>query len=230
MKTLHQSTLALIIAMVSTAALGPGTFLATGPDAPLRFTLHAGQSMLPTPEAVRTLIQVERGAGALRGSTMLLADAASPAAEFRFVDYSSLFAPGRAPVSGAQGHTPAGSDPGQAAWAGSTGYGAGSSAAALSSGMPLARSGGSLSGFGGFREPVGEAGPSAVALDDAALLDAGAAQTRLLQRGLTSGELAGAGQAEVGPGSGGNAVPEPATMLLLASGLLGLAAARRKRA
>jgi hypothetical protein len=186
--------------------------------------------VLPTPDEVRTLMQVERGTGAHRGTTMLLADAASPVAEFRFVDYSSLFVQGRAPAPGAQGYAPGWSDHALATLGTSNGYSASGAVAPPSSGMQLARSGGSLSGVRFNLEPADEAGPSAIALDDPELVGSGPGQSPALQPGPTPGEFAGTSQAEFGPGGGGNAVPEPATMLLLGGGLLGLAAARHRRA
>ncbi len=230
MKTIHKSTVAMMIALVSTAALGPGTFFAAGPDAASRRPLRISEPVVPAPEDLHSLMQAGFGAGANHAPAMLLADDASQRADFHSVDFAGFVLEARVPAL-AQRFTLGGSE--HAAANGSAGagpgYGAAGSATPAWSGMQLARSSGALSGLRIHWEQVGEAaGPSALALADPDPVETGVQQAAALPLGPAAGELDAMRRADSAQASGGHAIPEPATLLLIVFGLVGLAAATRR--
>lgn len=232
MKTIRKSTVAMMIALVSTAALGPGTFFAAGPDAASRRPLRISEPVVQVPDDLLSLMEVGFGTGANHAPAMLLADDTSQGADFLSVDFAGLALEVRVPAL-AQRFTPGGSEHARAngsAGAGS-GYGAAGSAAPAWSGMQLARSNGALSGLRIGWEQASEAtGPSALALDDPDLVGSSVQQAPALRLGPAAGELDAMSQADTAQASGGHAIPEPATLLLIVFGLLSLAAAKHRSA
>ena len=226
MKATRQSTLAILLALVSTAALGPGIFFPQWPDAPRQRALHAALPKPPTLAELETYMRMPLPDLAAGTPAMLLADESLQNADFLAVDFALAHAGGSAVFAGGAGFFPAVRVDGgsRGGYAGAVG----GNAPAPLQGTQLARSG-TVQSAGAGPLPGLAAGPSAIALDDPALVDRDIQQPPLLVLGPTPGDLDAGGQAGNGAADSTTAVPEPATMPLLGLGLLGLLAARRKR-
>jgi hypothetical protein len=228
MRSLRQPTLAVLIAMVSTAALGPGTFFAEDSDKvgrqASRIAVHEGTTLADLQELMR-VAPAERPNGVL---APLLLD--------ELPDTTQLHAVGFAPAVGGNAFVMAGgptgfpgvtgsevADAGNA-YATGAGYGSASSTrGAPSSRQPaqfagdnglLDSTGGRSSGF--LAAPAPE-GTSAFAPEVIGIIDRNVEQLPLL---ALAPDLVDAAV---------NEVPEPATGFLLGLGLLGLLGARRSR-
>nr|WP_314623614.1 PEP-CTERM sorting domain-containing protein [uncultured Noviherbaspirillum sp.] len=236
MTSLRHPTLAILIALVSTAALGPGIFLgddstALGRQA-ARIALHEGTTLTDLQELMR-LAPAERLNGVL---VPLLLDELPDTTQFHAVDFGQavggnafVVVGGSAGFPGVAGRESAGAGYGYVAGAG---YGSASSAG----GAPSSRQHAQFAGDNGLLDSTGGrssgflAAPatedsSAIAPEDIALVDRNVEQLPLLAlkpANVDTGSQASADAAV-------NAVPEPATGLLLGLGLLGLLGARRSR-
>jgi len=229
MKTLRRPTLAILFAIVSTAALGPGTTFMQEPGAAGKRSLHAARQNAPTlPELEAAMHSVFAGMPSA-SAVALLADAPMDAADFLAIDFAQARADGNgtgprvvggAPILVAAGSGEAPHAEYASAAAGATGAPARGTQLARSSGLQAAATG-PLSGV--------SAGPSAINLDDAAIVDGDIQQVPLLALSPAPGDFqAGARDGSSAAGAA-TAVPEPATALLTGLGLLGLLAAGRNR-
>jgi hypothetical protein len=235
MKALRQSTLAAVIALISTAALGPGTFFPQQPDA-------AGQrALLAAMPNTSTLGQLEASMRAtLPGLTLTMQDAPTAEAALENADFLS--------VDFVQGH---GNENGRALATGGTGFpvsqGADASArtgywptGAAPAAGPAPLQGQQLAPGSGFKAAgIGPlsglnadpalAGPSVISLDDPATAARDIPQAPLLALAPPADDLGIRNPSTDGAAGPASAIPEPASGMLLGLGLLGLLAAGRKR-
>lgn len=232
MKTIRQSTFAMIIALVSTAALGPGTIFPAGVDQMPRQDLSASTLPAPAPNDFMALLQAMENAGPSELATALLGMDRAGDEAFMAVDIGRPSAQPAMPVSGERGVRSGWSPLAGMNVGGNDGYGTAGQGLPGVPGMQLARRGASLTGVStGTASGSPEGGPSVIALDDPALMDRDIQQLPASFVSPTPAGLEGNGESAGGVGSAagsGNAVPEPATVMLVACGLLGLLAARRK--
>lgn len=223
MKTIRQSTIAMIIALVSTAALGPGTFFPFGMDTVKQQNMPASALAAPAPNDFLAFLPPLENAGASELPALLLAMNTAEDETFAAIDFGKPFAHG--PISGSGEHgvrsgwsAPAGMNAGR-----SEGYGGAGAGAPGLPGMQLARRGASASGVStGMEEGSPEGGLSVIVLDDPAMVDRDIQQLPASFVSPTPAGLEGRGESADGADGSGTAVPEPATVLLLACGLLGL--------
>lgn len=229
MKRMRQSTLAVLIALVSTAALGPGTFFAQSPDQAMRRPLRSIAAISPDLHALEAFLWAALPESAAGVPLSPLADAALEDAGFLAIDFGQHHA---GKLSSAAGGVIAAAGRDERGFAGHAGVAAGRADAAADGTQLAGSSGMQIAGIGplsGLNAVMAPAGPSAIRLDDPGLTGeiTGTLPMLALAPGL---DHSGAGL----PGSGASAppaeVPEPATMLLTGLGVLGLLAARRTTA
>lgn len=232
MKTVRGSTLAILLAIVSTAALGPGTTFLNGLEVAGR---HGAHEMRPHASTLPELEAAMRaGLAGMAGSMplTLLSEASSDTGNFFEIDLA------QAPGEREEGGSRAGGNGGfiaMPAGAGATHAiyvsAAGGAHAMPERGTQFARNSGlqaavtgPVSGFVGGTAP---AGPSAIDPGDDALTDRGFPSLPLLA--LAPTDFQGGVRDGSGAAGAASAVAEPATGLLLGLGLLGLLAAGRRR-
>jgi hypothetical protein len=240
MRSLRQSTLAALIALISTAALGPGTFFKGDPVAlgqqPSRHVMTDRLTAFDLPEILGHA-QAGQPAGRL---FPLLLDELPEQAQFSEVDFAQAagnggfaMAGGPASFPGLPGHADvyAGNAYGLASAygsAGSTGSAHASRQRAQLAGGDgvLANTGGRSSGFLAAAAPVDFV---VIPPGVAAPVDRDVAQLPLLSLVPTPADFDGGSETGAAADAVVNAVPEPATGFLLGLGLLGLLGARRSR-
>lgn len=233
MKTVRRSSLAIALAAISTAALGPGALYKSAADTAVREVVWHAPTANPASPALQRLVHTAMGQPAFGTLPAALADAAMADPEFFAVDFVGTLPPGlgtrievgltaavpgpfRTPVDEAAMH----SAPAQV-----TGGAAGLSGRSTR----LARNGGQVAAYigpvSGFSaSPSTIADGSGLALGDPGEIIAkpGIVPPLAFVPAFTDGELAG--PAAERPAA---AAPEPATALLLGFGLAGILAARR---
>lgn len=229
MKHLRQSTLGVLIALVSTAALGPGTFFWQGPDQAMQRPLRSIPASSPDLHTLATFLWAALPESATGVPLSPLADAAMEDAGFLAIDFGQYSAGKPSSAVGGGATAAAGRDKG--GLAGHAGVAAGRADAAADVTQLAGSSGLLIAGIGplsGLNAGLGPAGPSAIRLDDPGLT--GEITGTLPMLAMAPGpDRAGAGL----PGSGASAspaeVPEPTTLLLMGLGVLTLLATRRNR-
>lgn len=235
MRSIRQSTLAVLIALVSTAALGPGTFFADDSAAPgrqaSRIALHEGTTLTELQELMR-VAPAERPSGVL---VPLLLDELPDTTQFHAVDFAQAASGSAFAVAGGAASFPG--LPGREVADAGNGYGAGTGyGGAATGGAPSSRQRAQFAGDNGLLDSMGgrssgfvtapaPEGTSAISPEDIALVDRNVEQLPLLA--LTPADVGAGSQA--GADAAVNAVPEPATGMLLGLGLLGLLGARHSR-
>jgi hypothetical protein len=236
MKSISRPTLALLIAIVSTAALGPGTLFPDQSHAERGHRLQVAASSaltLPDLQALMLSSLPDLPAGT---PVALLAESSMAFADFLAIDFTQGYGNGTGALAGSPGGIAAagGNSDIHAGYSGNTANAANAANAAHSpgEGAQLARSGGlpgaAVGAVSGFRGGPAPTGPSAIVLDDAALVDHDIQQLPLLALVPAPGDFDAVGPAGKDAGAA-TAVPAPATLLLLGPGLLGLLGARRAR-
>lgn len=240
MKSIRQSSLAVLLVLVSTAAFGPGARLAEAPAAVgdrLSQPLAQGGALLT---GLQAFMPSAQPAGTLAA---VLADERLEETDFLAVDFmqapeiDAVYpAGGPAFFTGLTGGENARTEyrPGNGPGAGA-GLGSAPTAIARAPGQnaQLAGNGGKPGSTGsalsGFRADPASADSSAIALDDPALRDRDIGQLPLLALAPTPADIDAGGRVGVGADETTNAVPEPTTAFLLGIGLMGLLGARLRR-
>ena len=231
MQRLRQSTLAVLIALVSTAALGPGTFFGQGSDQARQRPLRSIPAASPDLRELETFLWAALPEAATGTPLSPLADAVLEDAGFLAIDVGLQNAAKPSSAAGGAEVIAARESYGRGL-AGHAGVAAGRADAAADgtqfagiSGLQIAGNG-RLSGLNAGWAP---AGPSAIRLDDPKLIG-DITGTLPMLASAPGQDHSGAGL----PGSSASAppaeVPEPATLLLTGLGVLGLLAARRTAA
>ena len=235
MKALRQSTLAAVIALISTAALGPGTLFPQPADTASQHALAAAIPDMSTLGQLEASMRAALPGLALTMQDAPLAEDGLENADLLAVDFVQGHgdAPGRAVAAGG-----AGVSLGQGVNASErTGYGPIGAAPAAGS-TPLQApqlapsSGFKAAGLGplsGLNASPAPAGASAIDLDDPATAAREIAQAPLLALAPAADDLNKGNPPKDGAAGPASAVPEPASGMLLGLGLLGLLATRRKR-
>lgn len=194
-----------------------------------RQNISASALPAPAPNDFLALLTPLENAGASELPALLLAMEAAEDEAFVAIDFGKPFAHALISVSGDHGTRSGWSALAGMNVGGSEGYGAAGAGAPGLPGRQLARRGASASGVStGMEEGSPEGGLSVIALDDPAMVDRDIQQLPASFVSPTPAGLEGSGGNADGAAGSGNAVPEPATVMLLACGVLGLLAAQRK--
>jgi hypothetical protein len=227
MRTLRQSALAIVIAAVSTAALGPGVFFRPMPEMAGGSARVDAIAAATTLEDLQALFHTEAAHFARDMLPTALAEGWMPEAALLPVDFVGAPLPKLALAAGNPAFHAARPDDGAMPGGGAAGaVSAIGNAAAPGRGAQLSRSGNMVTALGDPASGL-SAGPavenvSVIDLDDPGLFARDISQLPLQAVGPIPADANGAGAANGGIAGTASAVPEPATGMLMALGFAGL--------